>query len=248
MRRSTKVSPQKSRAATKKPLPIAVALDDSWAESKIWLKRLRGRVWGFKVGSILFTEKGPSIISVIRRMGYSVFLDLKFHDIPHTVQRAVRAAFKAGANVTTVHAAGGKEMLELAAKEQKSNQIIVAVSVLTSLDQVNLSSIGIERPLAEQMSSLSDLALNSGIKGLVSSPLEVATLRQKFPSAFLVTPGIRVGETHDQKRTGSLRQALEDGSSLVVLGRALTESKDWEATWQNLICSLDETSLKKRFV
>ncbi len=245
-RPKTNPKKQKPRVSASQKLPIAVALDGDWKHSKIWLDRLKGLVWGFKVGSILFTEQGPSVIESIQKKGFSVFLDLKFHDIPNTVQGAVREAFSLGASVTTVHAAGGVEMLKAAAAEQTKNQLVVAVSVLTSLDEVNLRSIGVQRSVSEQMQGLSELALSCGIRGLVSSPQEVAALRLKFPESYLVTPGIRIGEAHDQKRTGSLKQALEDGSSLIVLGRALTESKKWEETWQSLTSSLGETFSKKR--
>lgn len=243
--KAKKAKSSKKNIASSK-LPIAVALDGDWKSSKIWLDRLKGLVWGFKVGSILFTEKGPSVIEAIQKRGFSVFLDLKYHDIPNTVQGAVKEAFSWGVSVTTVHAAGGVEMLKAAASEQRPEQIIVAVTVLTSLDEINLRAVGVNRPLAEHMHALSELSLECGIRGLVSSPQEVASLRRRFPEAFLVTPGIRLGEAHDQKRTGSLSQALADGSSLVVLGRALTESQDWEDSWQNLTSSLDATFSKKR--
>lgn len=232
------------RSKTSK-LPIAVALDDEWKSSKKWLSRLKNQVWGFKVGSILFTEQGPKIIEQILKEGFEVFLDLKFHDIPNTVEGAVKAAFSWGASVTTVHAAGGQAMLEAAASQQTKSQSVVAVSVLTSLDEKDLKTLGFSRSLTDQMISLSSLALSSGIKGLVCSPLEVSHLRSQYPKALLVTPGVRLSESHDQKRVGTLRSAIEGGSSLVVLGRALTESKNWEETWQKLISSLDGISSKK---
>src|SRR5688572_23964168 len=93
-------------------IPVVVALDSSWRESKVWLDRLQGRVWGFKIGSILFSEQGPTVVEKVRNAGFRVFLDLKFHDIPNTVQHATHEAFSWGVNLLTVHAAGGRKMLE----------------------------------------------------------------------------------------------------------------------------------------
>jgi len=118
-----------------RPLPIAVALDGSWKDVKIWTNRLENKVWGFKVGSILYAERGPRIIEDLKSKGFNIFLDLKFHDIPNTVKLAVRQAFSHGVDLLTVHACGGRDMLEVAASEQKRNQKVVAVTVLTSLDQ-----------------------------------------------------------------------------------------------------------------
>jgi len=234
------------RSSKTSKLPIAVALDEDWKSSKKWLARLKGRVWGFKVGSILFTDEGPKVIEQILNQDYKVFLDLKFHDIPHTVEGAVKAAFAWGVSLTTVHAAGGQKMLEAAASQQTKSGSVAAISVLTSLDEMDLQSIGCSRKLEDQMNVLSNLAVSSGIRGLVCSPIEVARLRAQFPQAQLVTPGVRLSEAHDQKRVGSLRGAIEGGSSLVVVGRALTEAKKWEETWQQLTSSLDGISLKKR--
>lgn len=235
----------RSAKTTFKKLPVAVALDSNWKESKVWLKRLKGRVWGFKIGSILFSEKGPQIIDEVRSAGFKVFLDLKFCDIPNTVSGAVKESFGWGVNLLTVHASGGRAMLEAAAKLQKAQQLVAAVTVLTSMDQTDLTDIGVSRLLQDQVSALGRLSIEAGIRGLVCSPHEVARLRSQFPQAFLVTPGVRLREAHDQKRVATLREAIENGSSLVVLGRALTEAKDWESTWQELISSLDGMSLKK---
>mgnify|MGYP000911889541 CR=1 FL=1 len=226
--------------------PFIVALDDEWSESKVWLKRLKGRVWGFKVGSILFSQKGPKVVEEIQKAGFRVFLDLKFHDIPNTVEGAVREAFKMGVNLCTVHACGGRQMLEAISPLQKKDQRLLAVTVLTSLDQKNLEEIGVERSLREQVASMAELAVGCGIKGLVSSPHEVSLLRQKFSSALLVTPGVRLQQAHDQKRVATPQQAIDDGADLLVIGRALTESKNWEKSWDELTSSLEGTSLKKR--
>jgi orotidine-5'-phosphate decarboxylase len=222
--------------------PIIVALDAPWRDSKIWIQRLRGKVWGFKVGSILFSETGPRVIDSIQKAGFKVFLDLKFHDIPNTVQLATRRAFSWGVDLLTVHSCGGRAMLEAAAAEQKKGQSILAVTVLTSLDSLDLQELGIQRDLKLQVRHLGSLAMSSGIRGLVCSPREAADLRKKFRDALLVTPGVRFEQnTQDQKRTETLEGALKAGASFVVLGRALTESQDWKKTWQKVICSMEET-------
>ncbi len=227
---------------------MVVALDDDWKKSKVWVKRLRGKVWGFKVGSILFAERGPSVVESILGEGHRVFLDLKYCDIPNTVEKAVKTAFSWGVDLLTVHAFGGRPMLEACSQHQSKKQKIVAVTVLTSLERKDLRELGLDRDVSEQVRALGQLAISSGIAGLVCSPLEVRMLRQQFPGSFLVTPGVRIAESHDQKRTATLTDALDSGSSLVVLGRALTESKDWESTWAQLISSSEETFSKKRLV
>ena len=225
---------------------VVIALDDEWKRSKCWISRLRGQVWGFKVGSILFAERGPKVIETIRKEGHQVFLDLKYCDIPNTVERAVKVAFDWGVDLLTVHASGGRAMLEACAQHQSKLQRILAVTVLTSLERKDLAEMGVSRDVSDQVKALAKLAVSSGVSGLVCSPLEVKMLRESFPSSYLVTPGVRVQQTHDQKRVATLSDALQAGSSLVVLGRALTESKDWESTWAQLISSSDETSLKRR--
>lgn len=232
-------------------LPIVLALDGPWADVKIWTERLQGLIWGCKVGSVLFAEKGPRIVEDIQAKGFRVFLDLKFHDIPNTVQLSVRRAFSWGVDLLTVHASGGRAMLQASAAEQKAQQKIVAVTVLTSLDVRDLSDLGISRSLDDQVHSLADLAMNAGIAGLVCSPKEVAGLREKYSRAVLVTPGVRsprVGaatENDDQKRTETLETTLRNGASLAVLGRALTEVQDWKEEWKKITSFTAEKSFKK---
>lgn len=223
--------------------PIIVALDAPWRDSCVWLSRLKGQVWGFKLGSILYSELGPGVIEKVQNQGFRVFLDLKFHDIPNTVERSVRTAFSWGVNLLTVHASGGRSMLEAAASYQRRGQSILAVTVLTSLDAADLRSIGVHASLTTQVQNLADLAINAGIKGLVCSPREVASLRARFKNAILLTPGVRfAGPSGDQKRTETLRATLDSGATYAVVGRALTEAKNWKDAWQKLISSTDETS------
>ncbi|MBN8554029.1 MAG: orotidine-5'-phosphate decarboxylase [Deltaproteobacteria bacterium] len=225
-----------------KEWPIVVALDESWSESKIWTKRLKGKVWGFKVGSILFSEMGPKVVQKLKAEGFRIFLDLKYHDIPNTVAGAVRQAFDLGADLVTLHSSGGRAMCEAAAKLQNSKQSVLAVTVLTSFDEKDLKDLGIDRSLPKQVESLASLAIKSGVHGLVCSPLEVANLRKKFPKAILVTPGIRLeaNGTQDQKRTSGLQDTFLNGASLAVVGRALTGEKNWKAAWEKINSSLEE--------
>ena len=221
--------------------PIAVALDGPWSEVKVWAERLKDKVWGFKVGSILYADRGPQLVDDLKSKGFNVFLDLKFHDIPNTVQLAVRGAFAHGADLLTVHACGGRAMLEAAASEQKGDQKILAVTVLTSLDQSDLHSIGVQNELPDQVVNLGKLAVDSGIKGLVCSPKEVGLLREKFPQTFLLTPGVRFqAGGDDQKRTETIASAFDKGASMVVLGRALTKAEKWEEAWKKVTSSMEK--------
>jgi orotidine-5'-phosphate decarboxylase len=225
--------------------PIAVALDEPWSQSEQWVDRLQGKVWGFKVGSILFTEMGPSVVRRMRDQGFRVFLDLKFCDIPNTVAGAVKAAFALGVDVLTVHAVGGSTMLKEVARLQSDSQIAVAVTLLTSWDQPDLNELKLSFKVSDGVAHYADLAMKSGLKGLVSSVHEVALLRSQYPDAFLITPGIRMSESHDQKRVGTLEYALKAGSSLAVVGRALTAAQDWEKAWHDLTSFSDATFSKK---
>ena len=224
-------------------LPFVFALDQKWSDAQIWVERLGKEIWGFKVGSILFTEEGPAAIRYLKSKGQRVFLDLKFHDIPNTVSGAVKVAFDVGVDWLTVHAAGGQKMLEAIAPLQNSSQKILAITVLTSLEESDTKALGWNRPISEQVKSMADLAMQVGIAGLVSSPHEVEFLRTRYENALLITPGVRFSQEHqDQKRTAAAKKALDDGSSCVVLGRALSESKNWESTWQEIKSSLDAKS------
>ena len=193
--------------------PIIVALDvRDVASADRLVQSLASLVGAFKVGSELFTVAGPDLVRRIRATGASVFLDLKFHDIPNTVSKAVAAAVQLDVQMLTVHASGGLEMLRAAeqASQESARQLgsdaplVLAVTVLTSLDSNELSEIGFQANAARQVERLAALAVKAGLRGLVCSPLEVVALRQMLPSRIkLVTPGIRAaGEASmDQKRT-----------------------------------------------
>ena len=218
--------------------PIIVALDVPTAEQALALaKELAPVVSGFKIGSQLFTSAGPEIVHKIRDAGGSVFLDLKFHDIPNTVAKAVAAAVRLDVQMLTVHTGGGVEMLkaaEHAAEETaweigRTPPLVLGVTVLTSLDGNALSAIGLDPNVGRQVRRLANLANTAGLRGLVCSPLEVAELRQILPrSTQLITPGIRMASSpeDDQKRTLDAREALAAGANWVVIGRPIYAAAD----------------------
>jgi orotidine-5'-phosphate decarboxylase len=211
---------------------LIVALDFPGAAPALALaSRLQGLCRWFKVGLELYLAEGNSIVHELRNRGFSVFLDLKFHDIPNTVAGAVRSAAAAGAELLTVHAAGGPAMLEAAAEAAASlpkPPQILAVTVLTSMDQLQLSAIGIDHSPEAQVLRLASTAAEAGISGLVASPEEVAPLRQRFPGATLVIPGIRPegAAVGDQKRVATPAAALRAGASYLVIGRPITQAAD----------------------
>jgi orotidine-5'-phosphate decarboxylase len=186
-----------------------------------------------KIGLELFTAEGESALKPLAERGLSLFLDLKFHDIPRTVARAVQSASRLGASLLTVHACGGRDMLraaaDAAAEAGPNRPRLLAVTTLTSLNQADLSDLGIARSLADQALALGELALSSGIDGLVTSAHEAAGLRARFGAApLLVTPGIRLpgGETADQKRVATPAAAVRAGADFLVVGRPITEAPD----------------------
>src|SRR5271154_7148823 len=193
--------------------PIIAALDVPTAEQALKLAaEIAPAVGAFKIGSELFTAAGPDIVKKIRDTGASVFLDLKFHDIPNTVARAVAAAVRLDVQMLTVHASGGTAMLQAAEKSAqdaarslgRAAPLVLGVTVLTSMDSNELSEIGFQANVGRQVERLAALAARAGLRGLVCSPLEIAALRAMIPREMqLVTPGIRAGTapSDDQKRT-----------------------------------------------
>lgn len=209
---------------------------------------LVGPVAGWlKVGLELFVSAGPAAVSLGAKTGAKLFLDLKLHDIPETVERAVATAGQLGANLLTVHAAGGPRMLEAAAaraEREGAGLKLLAVTVLTSLDAADLKSIGVDAAPAEQVLRLGRLARASGIHGLVCSTAEVAALRRELgPGPILVTPGIRPAGSAvgDQKRVGTPASALADGSSLLVVGRPIRDAPDPAAAARTILEEMSGT-------
>jgi len=216
---------------------LLVALDvDNGVHALELALRLRGRVGGLKIGSTLFTAEGPPLVRRLVEQGHRVFLDLKFHDIPHQVAGAVTSATKLGVWMLTVHASGGAEMLsaarraavETAAARQSPPPLLVAVTALTSLSEQSLPEIGVSRGMGLHVEALAALAHRAGLDGVVASPQELAILRPRFPDFTIVTPGIRAASapTDDQSRTLSAREALAAGASYLVVGRPIVAAAD----------------------
>jgi len=218
---------------------ILVALDVPSASAALSLAdTLRGAVGGFKIGSQLFTAAGPDIVRKMVDRGDSVFLDLKFHDIPNTVAGAIQSSADLGVWMVNVHASGGRPMMEAARKAADERRppgrhkpLVIAVTVLTSLDAQTLASVGVSAPPLEQVVRLAELVQASGLDGVVASPQETAAIRKACgPSFVIVTPGIRGGSAaaakDDQQRTMSPAEAVAAGSSYLVVGRPITAAPD----------------------
>lgn len=210
---------------------LAFALDyPSLDEARRGAERVHEAVGVLKVGLELFVREGAAAVALGHELGCEVFLDLKLHDIPETVARAIGSAAALGARYLTVHAAGGRRMLEQAARRAEGTGLtLLAVTVLTSFDERDLSEIGVVGSVTDQARALARLARAAGIDGLVCSAREVAALRAEMgPNATLVTPGIRLDEAggDDQKRTGTAAGAIRDGASLLVVGRPIRDASD----------------------
>jgi orotidine-5'-phosphate decarboxylase len=220
---------------------LILALDFPSAQPALALAdRLQGFCRWFKVGLELYLAEGNAIVHQLRRRGFSVFLDLKFHDIPNTVAGAVRSAAATGAEMLTVHAAGGPAMLEAAAEAAAglpNPPLLLAVTVLTSMDQLQLTAIGIDHSPETQVLRLADTAAEAGISAFVASPEEISALRHRFPAATLVIPGIRPAgaATGDQKRIATPAAALAAGASFLVIGRPITQAADPVAATQSIL-------------
>jgi orotidine-5'-phosphate decarboxylase len=230
--------------------PIIAALDVPTAEAALKLaKQLAPVVGAFKIGSELFTSAGPDIVRRVRATGASVFLDLKFHDIPNTVTKAVTAAVQLDVQMLTIHTSGGFEMLkaaeqaaeEIAWKLGRIPPLVLGVTVLTSLDTAALREVGLDVNVEYQVRRLATLATKAGLRGLVCSPQEVVKLRQVVPPSMqLVTPGIRTGKekTDDQKRTLMPREAMDAGANWLVIGRPIYAAENPRAAAEKILESL----------
>jgi orotidine-5'-phosphate decarboxylase len=238
--------------------PIIAALDVPSEQAAISLaEKIAPTVGAFKIGSELFTSTGPDIVRKIRAKGVGVFLDLKFHDIPNTVAKAVAAAVRLDVQMLTVHCGGGPAMLraaEMAAQETartlaKTPPLVLGVTVLTSMDGAELNAVGVAADVGHQVGRLARVAIGTGLRGLVCSPLEIAELRAMLPSEVqLVTPGIRTGLelSDDQKRTLTAREALEAGASWLVIGRPIYAAKDPAAAAEEILRSISTVDLTEK--
>jgi len=223
---------------------VIVALDVSSRQEALQLvQQLHDLVGMFKVGSQLFMAAGQPIVQEVIARGGNVFLDLKFHDIPNTVANAAVEAARLGVSMMTIHASGGRAMMEVAAKTLQDKfaerrPIVVAITVLTSFDTRALFEIGWELPLDEQVQRLALLAEDCGIDGVVCSPREIQIVRKVVKPAFkIVTPGIRLPDQslNDQQRVATPREAIASGADYIVVGRAVTQDRDPRSAVQRLI-------------
>ena len=212
---------------------LIVALDVSTAKAARKIVAAVGdSAQTYKVGMQLYTAEGPSIVRELVGSGRRVFLDLKYHDIPNTAGAAVHEAAQLGVSMLTVHASGGGKMLKAAveaARTARPDLLVLAVTVLTSLDDIELGKIGLRTGVLEQVLRLGGLALSSGCKGVVASALEAGALREEFGRDFtIVTPGVRAAGSgiHDQARVVTPAEAIAAGASHIVVGRPITEAPD----------------------
>ena len=235
---------------------LLVALDVDTADRALALAdRLHGVAGGLKVGSRLFTMAGPDLVRRLVESGARVFLDLKFHDIPNTVAQAVDAAVRTGAWMINVHASGGSAMMQAAARaaaqaataEGRPAPVLIAVTVLTSMDEEALIQTGVTRPLLDHVLMLARMAHAAGMQGVVASPHETAAIRQACgPDFAIVTPGIRGAsagqEKNDQARTMGPAEAVRAGATYIVIGRPIIAAPDPKAAAQAIVDELSSIS------
>jgi orotidine-5'-phosphate decarboxylase len=231
---------------------LLVALDvDRGSEALAIADTLRGIAGGFKIGSRLFTSHGPSMVEELAGRGDRVFLDLKFHDIPTTVAGAVAAATRLGAWMINVHASGGDAMMRAArqaaedeaARRSRPRPLVIAVTMLTSLNEATLAEVGIASRMSDQVGRLASLAQSAGLDGVVASPQEIDIIRRRCGASFaIITPGIRgAGDAQgDQHRTMSAGEALAAGATYLVVGRPILAAADPRAAAERLVTECRE--------
>lgn len=227
---------------------IIVAIDCDRTRAVELADALAGHAKWLKVGMTLFYAEGPQIVREFNERGFKVFLDLKFHDIPHQVHGAARSAALAGANLMSVHGLGSGAMLaacregaEEAAEIRGSRPNLVAITVLTSMDQDALSEVGVTDAVADEAARLARLAQENGIDGIVCSPMEAESMRALLgPDAWIVTPGVRPAGAAlgDQSRVATPAQAIERGASHIVVGRPITGADDPVAAYEAIVSEL----------
>ena len=229
--------------------PVFVALDTQDVHRAAAIARdVSGIAAGAKLGLEFFYANGEEGVLRIAEHGTRIFLDLKLHDIPNTVEKAVRALAHLEPAILTVHASGGKAMMSAAKAAAPSGTKVVGVTVLTSLDKDDLSNIGVRSSAETQVERLADLARESGLDGIVCSGAEIAAVRKQWPDGFFVVPGVRPAgaELGDQKRVVTPAQALADGASILVIGRPITAAPNPARAIMDIAASLAQTPADAR--
>lgn len=223
---------------------VIVALDCDRQTALDLAKKLQGKAKWLKVGMTLYYAEGPQIVEIFKLLGFKVFLDLKFHDIPHQVQGAAASAVEAGADMITMHAVGGIPMMQAAqaaVDESGTEADTLAITVLTSMNEETLAQTGVSRGVGEQVKALAACAQEAGLSGVVASPQEAAMLRELLgPDALIVTPGVRpVGAAlGDQSRVATPKAAFDAGASHIVVGRPITQADDPAAAFDAIAANL----------
>ena len=228
---------------------IILALDCTRERALEITDELEGRLRWAKVGMTLYYQEGPSIVAALKERGLSVFLDLKLFDIPFQVEGAARAAAQSGADLLSLHALGGAEMVAAAARgvsslDAKDRAKLIAITVLTSMNRDILESIGVGGDVASEVERLATLALANGAHGLVCSPHEVGRLRELLgPDALLICPGVRPAgaEKGDQKRTATPAEALSRGASKLVIGRPIMAAPEPCRAFDDIVREISES-------
>jgi orotidine-5'-phosphate decarboxylase len=227
--------------------PIIFALDvGGWEEAERFVEELKERVWGFKIGKELFTWMGPKAVEMVQKKGGKVFLDLKYHDIPSTVAKAAVMATRLGVSMFNLHTLGGAEMMRAAVEASREaahkgglpTPIVLGVTVLTSLQEKDLRSVGITQPVEKEVVQLAVLAQQTGLDGVVASPLEITPLRKACgEDLVIVTPGVRPekGQRHDQARVMTPAEAIKAGADYLVIGRPIKEAPDPRKATQEIL-------------
>ncbi len=228
---------------------IIVALDCDFDRACQLADILSGKASWVKVGMTLYYAAGPSVVAMLKEHGFKVFLDLKFHDIPHQVEGAAYAAAESGADMLTAHAIGGPDMMRAALQGAEAGAAdigtdmpsLLGITVLTSIDADTLALTGVSRPLQEQVLSLAQLACTAGATGVVASPQEASALRDALGSeALIVTPGVRPRHSahDDQSRVAAPAQAFSNGASHIVIGRPIIQADDPMAAFDEIAAEI----------
>lgn len=228
---------------------VMVALDCGIEKAFDLADQLQGRASWMKVGMTLFYANGPAIVYALKERGFKVFLDLKFHDIPHQVEGAAASAAGSGADMLTIHTIGGIDMMAAAQRGVERaaveygfpTPVTLGITVLTSMNDAALAEVGVSRSMADQVLVLAEQAKRAGVSGVVASPQEAARLRKILgPDAYIVTPGVRMenADRGDQSRVATPAEAFAAGASHIVMGRPITQTDDPAAAFETIAASL----------